>query len=250
MKPLPESLLYYYHDFLTACMIGVWFIFAYLGYSLKNDFIKKRITYFLIFFSIMQEILDWINRLFLDQEYSVSLGADLPLQYCVIGFYFSILCLYFSIKKNQINSKLEQFLFDCSYVLGFAGGLQALIAVDLTGINNMLGAFALNWAHSLIILNVIWLIFAYNKRFEFLSIFRAYAFIVLAIFPVGLVNYVLRMYGIEANYMFICEPPNVDSSFFIGGWPNYIFWLAIIYFIYVFVLYLPFFLLKKYNFIK
>ena len=50
MKPLPESLLYYYHDFLTACMIGVWFVFAYLGYSLKNDFIKKRITYFLIFF--------------------------------------------------------------------------------------------------------------------------------------------------------------------------------------------------------
>ena len=250
MKPLPDSLLHYYHDSLTVIMIFAWILFAYLGYSIKNNFTKNNISYFLIFFSIAQEILDWINRIFLDQEYSVSLQSDLPLQYCVIGFYFSILCIYFSIHKNKINSKMEQFLFDCSYVLGFAGGLQALITVDLTGINNMIGAFSLNWAHSLIILNVIWLIFAYRKRFYFASIFRAYSFVVLSIIPVGLVNYVLRLNGIAANYMFICEPPNVDSSFFIGGWPYYILWLAIIYFIYVFILYLPFILFAKINFRK
>ena len=245
MNPLPDSMLHYYHNCLTIVMIVLWALFAYLGYSIKSKLIKKKISYFLIFFCLAQEVVDWLNRLFLDKEYIVSLKSDLPLQYCIIGFYFSILGIYFAAKNNKTKPKFEQFLFDCSYVLGFAGGLQALITVDLTGINNMIGAFALNWAHSLIILNVVWLIFAYKKRFHFLSIFRAYSFIVLAIIPVGLINYILRYNGINANYMFICDPPSVDSSFFIGVWPYYVIWLAIIYFIYVFILYLPFVVMKK-----
>ena len=67
----------------------------------------------------------------------------------------------------NFSSKLKQFIFDCTYVLGFGGALQALINVDLTGINNMIGTFSLNWAHSLIILNVLWLIFAYKKHMGF-----------------------------------------------------------------------------------
>ena len=46
-----------------------------------------------------------------------------------------------------------------------------MITVDLTGINNMIGAFALNWQHSIIILNVLWLIFAYKKRFNMKGVF-------------------------------------------------------------------------------
>ena len=56
--------------------------------------------------------------------------------------------------------------------------------------------------------------------------------------------------GIDANYMFICKSPDVESSFFIGEWPFYIFWLAIIYFVYVLILYLPFRLLEYINFNK
>ena len=78
---------------------------------------------------------------------------------------------------KKFNSKFEQFIFDCAYVLGFSGAFQALIAVDLTGINNMIGAFALNWAHTLIILNVLWLIFAYNKRFHLRGIINTFLFI-------------------------------------------------------------------------
>jgi len=250
MKPLSDDLLYYYHDCLTFFMVFAWIIISYAGFTIKDRKIKKKISYFLISFAFMQEILDWVNRFFLDQEYVVSFRSDLPLQYCIFGFYFSIAAVYLAARNKKKYPKVEQFLFDCSYVLALAGGFQALLAVDLTGINNLIGAFALNWAHSIMILNVLWLIFAYNKRFKFLSIFRAYAFIVFMIIPVGLINYILILNGIDANYMFICKAPDVDSSFFIGEWPVYIFWLAIIYFVYVLILYLPFRLLKYINYKK
>ena len=117
-----------------------------------------------------------------------------------------------------------------------------MITVDLTGINNMIGAFALNWQHSIIILNVLWLIFAYKKRFNMKGVFNAFIFINVVIIPVGLINYFLG-----SNYMFICQPPAVSSPLIMGEWPIYLIFLEIIYFIYILALYLPFkFLLKKY----
>ena len=88
MKPLPDSLLYYYHDGLTVFMVFTWFLIAYLGYNIKSNDIKKNISYFLISFSLLQEMVDWLNRILFDQEYNLSLRADLPLQYCIFGFYF------------------------------------------------------------------------------------------------------------------------------------------------------------------
>ena len=105
----------------------------------------------------------------------------------------------------------------------------------------MIGAFALNWAHTLIILNVLWLIFAYGKRFSLRGAINAFIFINLIIIPVGLINFL-----IDANYMFICQPPNVDSPFFIGDWPIYLFWLELIYFIYILILLIPFKIAEKY----
>ena len=117
-----------------------------------------------------------------------------------------------------------------------------MITVDLTGINNMIGAFALNWQHSIIILNVLWLIFAYKKRFNMKGVFSAFVFINVIIIPVGLINYLLG-----SNYMFICQPPAVSSPLIVGDWPIYLIFLEVIYFLYILVLYLPFkFLIKKY----
>ena len=146
-----------------------------------------------------------------------------------------------AISKKKFSSKLQQYIFDCAYVLGFSGALQALIAVDFTGINNMIGAFSLNWAHTLIILNVLWLIFAYGKKFSFKGAINAFIFMNLIIIPVGVINYILG-----SNYMFICSPPNVESSFFIGEWPIYLIWLEFIYFVYVLILLVPFKISEKY----
>jgi len=240
MKPLPPEKLLYLHDLLSLFMIGAWLLIIYLGCTLKNNRYKYYISYSLISFAAIQEIIDYINRIFLDELYNFKLSTDLPLQFCVIGFYFSLFGIYMTVSKKKFNPQFEQFIFDCAYVLGFSGAFQGLITVDLTGINNMIGSFALNWAHSLIILNVLWLIFAYNKRFHLRGIINTFLFINIIIIPVGFINYVL-----DANYMFICQPPNVQSSFIIGDWPYYLFYLEGIYLIYIFVLYLPFWIAEK-----
>ena len=240
MKPLSTELLYYFHNLLTFIMIGVWIVFSFIGYKLKNQKTITKISYGLIGFSILQEIMDYTNRIFLDELYVISLSTDLPLQFCSIGYYFSIIGIIMSISEKKYNIKFEQFIFDCAYVLGFGGALQAMITVDLTGINNMIGSFALNWQHSIIILNVLWLIFAYNKRFNLRGVLNAFIFMNLAIFPVGIINYFL-----SANYMFICSPPNVNNPLLIGDWPIYLIILEFVYFLYILILYLPFKLLHK-----
>ena len=242
MKPLDPDLLYYYHNSLTIVMVCLWIVFSFIGYKIQNKYIVYKITYGLIIFSVLQEILDYVNRIFLDELYVLSFKSDLPLQFCSIGYYFSLFGLIMVISDKKFNQKFEQFIFDCAYVLGLGGALQAMITVDLTGINNMIGAFALNWQHSIIILNVLWLIFAYKKRFNLKGVFNAFIFINVVIIPVGLINYFLG-----SNYMFICQPPAVNSPLIVGEWPMYLIFLEIIYFIYILALYLPFkFLLKKY----
>jgi len=240
MKPLSTELLYYFHNLLTFIMIGVWIVFSFIGYKLKNQKTITKISYGLIGFSILQEIMDYTNRIFLDELYVISLSADLPLQFCSIGYYFSIIGIIMSVSEKKYNIKFEQFIFDCAYVLGFGGALQAMITVDLTGINNMIGSFALNWQHSIIILNVLWLIFAYNKRFNLRGVLNAFIFMNLAIIPVGIINYFL-----SANYMFICSPPNVNNPLLIGDWPIYLIILEFVYFLYILILYLPFKLIHK-----
>jgi len=240
MQPLQLEQLYYFHDTLTLFMVCIWLTIICLGLTLKNNKYKIYISYGLIGFAIIQEVLDYINRIFLDELYDFKLSTDLPLQFCIIGFYFSLFGIYMSISKKTFNPKLEQFIFDCAYVLGFSGAFQGLITVDLTGVNNMIGAFALNWAHSLIILNVLWLIFAYGKRFHLNGILHTFLFINIIIIPVGLINYIL-----DANYMFICQPPNIESSFIIGEWPYYLLYIEGIYLIYIFILYLPFLISRK-----
>jgi len=220
-------------------MVFIWIFFSFLGRYIKDINTKKVISLSLIAFALSQELLDYANRFFLDSMYELSWQSDLPLQFCHFGFYFSLYLIYVQFPGKKINHKKENFIFDCVYVLGFGGAFQSLLNFDSTGIHNLIGTINLNWQHSLIILNVLWLIFAYDKRFTFRGVLNAFAFINLIILPVGLVNYLL-----DANYMFICKPPNVDSSFFIGGWPYYLFWLELIYFIYILILLLPFQILK------
>ena len=234
MKTLLQEQLYFYHNQLTLVMILAWLSIVCIGCFLSNNQYKKYISYCLITFALLQEVLDYCNRFFFDHAYVVSWQVDLPLQFCHFGFYFSLLGIIIAIEEKN-NSKIEQFLFDCAYVLGFAGALQAMITVDLTGVYNRIGVYTLNWQHSLIILNVLWLIFAYNKKFTIRSIFRAFLFMNIIIFPIGLINYIL-----DANYMFLCKPPNISSFFFIGKWPIYILWIELFYFIYVVILYIPF----------
>ena len=135
----------------------------------------------------------------------------------------------------EYKNKHKQFYFNCAYFLGFSGALQGIITVDLTGIFTFSDMLTLHLQHSLIILNVLWLIFAYNYKFTKKSIFQAFLFTNILVVVVSFINYV-----IDSNYMFLCSPPDVKNPLLIGDWPYYILVLELVFFIYGYILYLPF----------
>ena len=116
---------------------------------------------------------------------------------------------------------------------------SGIVTVDLTGIFTFGDMLSLHLQHSLIILNVLWLIFAYSMKFNLKGVMQAFLFTNILLIIVGIINTV-----IESNYMFLCKPPDVNNPFLIGDWPFYLIILEIIFFIYGYFLCLPFLVMR------
>ena len=239
-----------YHSIISWIMYFFIFLFSFLGYYLnknnKSDYIKN-VSIFLIIFCISQEILDHLNRFFLDSNYTMSWQRDLPIHFCHIAFYFSLIIIYNQIKKDSINIR-HHFLFSGSYLLGLTGALQGILTPDFTNINNFTAVLSGQLQHSLIILNVFWLIFAYKMTLNFKGVIYTYLFINL-IAPIAiLINYLLgdNANGDFANYLYVMELPKVDN-FLVNmivdhPFPKFIFYAQPLILLYLIILYIPFFI--------
>lgn len=238
---LTNDQLYTIHNNITYYMFFVWFGICILGYLLKNKvIIKNNISIILVVISIIQEIFDYINRFFINDLYIPSLENDLPFHLCHFAYWLSVLCLLILILGK--NSKKIQMYFNCAYFFGFSGALQGILTVDLTNIFTLNDILALQFQHSFIILNVLWIIFAYNLKFNQKGIIQVFIIInILAIF-VGLINLFLN-----TNYMFLCNAPDVNNPLLIGKWPIYLIFFEIFFFLYGYLLYFPFKIIKLIN---
>jgi len=233
IKPLSDSELYSIHNQITFYIIFIWILVCFIGYFINNKKYKIYITFLLISISFLQEIFDYVNRFFINEIYAstASIQTDLPLQLCHFAYWFSVLSLVSQVYKNEYG----QFYFNCAYFLGFSGALQGILTVDITGVYTAGDMIALHLQHSLIILNLLWVIFSWNVKFSKAGILQAFLFTNFLIVIVGFINYILN-----SNYMFLCYPPDVDNPLLIGGWPYYLFVLELVFFIYGYILYLPF----------
>lgn len=236
--PLSDEALYSAHNLITFTLLVVWIIICILGYNLNDGIYKRNITIFLIGISFLQEIFDYLNRFLFNDLYIVTIEKDLPLQLCHFAYWFAVVCLI----HQLYNYKHKQFYFNCAYFLGFSGALQSIITVDLTGIYTLGDILALHLQHSFIIMNLLWLIFAYNLKFNQKGIIQAFLFTNFMVIVVGIINYFL-----DSNYMFLCVPPAANNPLLIGEWPYYILVLEIIFFIYGYIIYAPFLVIKYLN---
>ena len=160
----------------------------------------------------------------------------------------------FLTKEKSIGDKkysFNQFLFDSAFLLGLSGALQSIITPDFENINNIIGVICFQLQHSLIILNVIWLMSAYNYRLKFKGVCLTYLLINF-IAPIALLinNYLgQNSVGASANYFYVNELPKVDNYFlnFVSQHPSpdFILYIQPIFIIYFTSLYIPFFILNK-----
>ncbi len=236
--PLNNEALYSAHNLITFILFFVWIMVCILGYRLNDSTYKRNITIFLIGISFFQEIFDYLNRFLFNDLYIVTIQKDLPLQLCHFAYWFAVVCLICQL----YNYKHKQFYFNCACFLGFSGALQSIITVDLTGIYTLGDILALHLQHSFIIMNLLWLIFAYGLKFNQKSIVQAFLFTNLMVIVVGIINYLLG-----SNYMYLCVPPDANNPLLIGEWPYYILVLEMIFFIYGYIIYAPFLVIKYLN---
>ncbi len=250
---LPTDSKFFYHNMLSIIMVFIWIYFGYKGYKLRNTKALQSLSKWIIVFCLVQEILDFSNRIFLDPSYTFSIQRDLPfLQFCQVSFYFSLACIYLS-RYNK--NKLNQFLFDCSFLLGLSGAFQAIITPEFSdlNINNFIGVVCIQLQHSLIILNIIWLMCGYNYRLTFRGLCYTYLFINI-IAPIALlINFILgtNSNGEIANYFYVNQLPPVDNFFlnFVSQYPSpdYILYIQPVFIIYFLILYLPFLVINKFK---
>jgi len=234
---LSDENLYAAHNEITIALVIVWLILCFLGYYL-SDLNKNKITVFLIIFGFAQEIFDYINRIFLNNLYIVKFQTDLPLQLCHFAYWFSVILLIVHLKNK--DSKYKQLLFNCAFFWGFSGAFQGILTVDLTGIYTFSDMLALHLQHSLIILNVLWMIFAYNMTFSSKGIIQVFVITNILLVFIGTINYFLG-----SNYMFLCKAPNVENPLLVGEWPYYLLVLEVIFIIYGYIILLPFKLFER-----
>ena len=227
-----------YHNQITIFMVCAWIVFSFWGYTLKSKNNINRISLFLLSFSFLQEILDYINRITNEHYYGggLKLVRDLPLQLCHFAYWLSVLTLLIIVFKKY--KKYQNTFFNLAYFFGFSGALMGIITVSYEGIYTFGDILFLDLQHSIIILNVLWLIFAYKLKFSFLGILQSFIFVNIAAICVGLINIFI---GGDANYMFLCRAPEVDNPLLFGGvWPYYIIGFEFIFFIYGLLVLLPF----------
>ena len=256
LQELAISNKYYYHHCISFMMLGVWFYAIIKGKKLKNKNAKHKLSTWIIAVCLLQESIDFINRIFLDSNYIFSIQRDLPLlQFCQISFYFSLLCIFLNRKNinNDTKYSFNQFLFDCAFLLGFSGAFQGIITPDFLNINNMIGVICIQLQHSLIILNLLWLISAYGYKLKFKGVCFTYLFInLMALFALWFNKLLgVNTAGDSANYFYVNELPKIDNFFlnFVSQYssPNYILYIQPILIIYFLGLYLPFMLLNKFK---
>jgi len=194
-----------------ALFFSIFFIIIipFLGRILPGN--KKHYgVWILVLFVIVQEIFDYSNRVSFRE---LSLARDLPLNICN----FSLIVATFSlISRNK-------YCFEFSYYIGATAALQSLLTPGFSYIYNYIDYVMFFFQHALIIIFALWNVFVDGMITSRYAIFRTFIFLNFMILPVGLINWIT-----DANYMYICEKPIVQSPFLIGEWPWYILSLEVI----------------------
>ena len=187
---------------------------------------KKKWVVGLIWFTVIQEVFDYLNRM---QVRELNLELDLPFHLCHIALLASIIALY---NRNVI-------LFESAYFWGIGASFQAILTPDMSDFDNNFSLVTFYLHHALIIAHIFWLIVVEKMRCRQGSVFRTMVItniFAAVIYPINLVI------GGKANYMFLIKRPPVNNPLLMGEWPWYILNLEIIIILYMGLLYIPFFL--------
>ncbi|NOZ03971.1 MAG: TIGR02206 family membrane protein [FCB group bacterium] len=199
----------------------IWLIVPWVGVNVLSASRRRWAAWVLIILTVGLDIGDDLVRIF-DGVYRIT--KDLPLHLCGAGVYLSAWALF----------RRQQSVFELAYFWGLAGATQALITPDFTGMTSPLYAFTYFASHSLIVLNILWLVFVDGFRCRKGALLNTFLVTNGLAFVMVFVNLLLG-----SNYLYLCALPASDSPFLIGDWPLYLIGIEIFGFLIMGLFYLP-----------
>ena len=190
---------------------------------------RRRVVWTLVVFTIAQELVDYGNRASLR---GLSLTEDLPLHLCNYGLVIAAIGM---VTRNR-------FCFEFAYLTGTTAVLQALLTPNFNDLQNLTEYVVYFIHHALIIQFALWNVVVDGMLTSRGALARTLLFIAVVMLPIGLVNWLT-----DANYMYLCTPPEVDNPLVIGGWPWYIANVLIIGLVLMLITSIPMQLLRRRN---
>jgi len=129
--------------------------------------------------------------------------------------------------------------FEIAYFWGLGGTVQALVTPNLQALFPHYHFMQYFVTHGGILIVIVYLVAAWGMHPRKGAVLRTFLVTNAYMVAVALVNVVMRLSGLDANYMFLCHRPEGQSPFFFLPWPWYILFLEVVALVVVSALHWP-----------
>jgi len=213
-----------FSPFWWECMLVVTLIIVLvvrLPLHFKKLQHKNYAVFLAIFFMISFIIENYYNLI----HGFWNIQQHLPVHLCSISYFMCVALL--------LNYK--QWLAECLYYWGLAGGIHAMLTPEFTVGMEGYNFYAYFIDHGGLLLVIAYMIVHLNFRPRPRSWIWVLGYTQLVAIGVSVINY-----SVGANYMYLSAKPAVNNPFVIGEWPYYIIILEAVAVLHFLAFYWPF----------
>lgn len=208
---------------LITIFLTVFFAVVLPVFVRKMD--KKRLTmtiaWVLAGIMVVNEVVWYIWGLY-NLDVTTFLKYFLPFHVCGAGMYLASFAL---VSRNKIA-------YEIAFYWGLAGTVQAVLTPSIREAFPSYDFVRFFLKHSGFVVGIIYATWGMKMRPRFRSIFITVGVTLVLLMVTAIVNVLL-----DANYMFLCRPPDVESPFYFLPWPWYIAFLTVVGIVLIFLLY-------------
>lgn len=174
-------------------------------------------------------IIAWTSIKIMRNDFDVK--SDLPFH----------LCNLMALLMPLLSFTRKRLLYEILLFWVFAGTIQALITPDLSNGFPHYTYFKYWFAHAGVIVFMLYATVIYKLRPDLKSIVKSFLALQLYVVFVFIINLIL-----DSNYFYINRKPDAATLLdFFGDWPYYIIVAELVLIPFFFIIYLPFYLVKK-----
>lgn len=223
MTPPPFQLFGTPHIVAMAAMVAVPAVLSLTVRHLGSERATRAVCVSLAMVILVNQVVYWIHR-YVTLGAAVFVREHLPLHVCGMTVMLSVATLLWR----------RRLTYELVYFWGLAGASNAMVTPELTEGFPGYHFFQYFISHAGIVATAVFATWGLGMRPTLRSLVRAFVLINVVAAVMAPLNHVL-----DANYMYLCEPPETASPFLFLPWPWYIAWLEVLALAFFGALYLP-----------